>query len=67
MTMKNPVQPKLPSDSEGHFFRVKDGSNIFVYDFTPVQAYEKTIFIISGITGINHHKEMDVIKQLSNS
>jgi len=64
--MQNPSKPKIPSDSEGHFFRTKDGNNIFVYDHTPVQAYEATIFIISGITGINHHKEKEVIEQLSN-
>ena len=62
--MKNPPQPKAPHNPEGHFSTVKDGSKIFVYDYKPVQEYEATIFIISGITGINHNNEKDIIEQL---
>ncbi len=66
MTMKNFDRPELPSNCEGHFFQVKDGTQLFVCDYVPVQDYAATIFIISGITGINHHQEKELIEQLSN-
>ena len=40
---------------------------MFVYDLQPIENYHSTIFVISGITGINHHSEKDVIEQLSNN
>ena len=67
MIIKNPVKPLMPNNSEGHFLIVKDNSRIFIYDYKPVQEYEATIFIISGITGINHNNEKDIIKQLGNN
>jgi len=67
MTMKNPVRPNMLDNSEGQFFRAEDGCNIFIYDYKPVQEYKSTIYIISGITGINHNNEKDIVKQLSNN
>ncbi len=64
--MKNLNKPIPPSDFDGYFFKVKDGSQLFVYEYIPVENYKTTIFIISGITGINHNSEKDIIEQLSN-
>ncbi|MEI6091843.1 MAG: alpha/beta fold hydrolase [bacterium] len=64
--MKNLDKPKAPYDNEGYFFTTKTGCKLFVYDFQPIENYNKTIFIIAGITGINHNAEKDIIEQLSN-
>ncbi|MFN8393970.1 MAG: alpha/beta hydrolase [Bacteroidia bacterium] len=54
------------SPNEGHFFLTKDKTEIFIHEFEPRPDYASTIFIISGITGINHNAEADIIQQLSN-
>ncbi len=51
----------------GTFITVKDGIKIFVYEFIPVSDFKNTIYIISGITGINHKSEKDIIELLSNN
>ena len=65
-TGQNPDKPVVPDDNEGSFFEVKDNTRLFVYNYQPNENYKSTIFIISGITGINHHAERDVIELLSN-
>jgi alpha-beta hydrolase superfamily lysophospholipase len=65
--MKNYGKPKIIDKSEGHFFRVRDGLQLFIYDYNPIENYNSTIFIISGITGINHNSEKDIIDLLSNN
>jgi alpha-beta hydrolase superfamily lysophospholipase len=65
--MTKPERPKVPSENEGRFFTTKNGCKLFVYDYLPSANYNKIIFVISGITGINHHAEMDIIEQLSNN
>jgi alpha-beta hydrolase superfamily lysophospholipase len=63
----NNLERPIPKDNEeGIFITVKDGTNIFVYEYVPKNEYTSTIFIISGITGINHKSEKDVIESLSN-
>ncbi|MCK7511305.1 MAG: hypothetical protein MZV70_49450 [Desulfobacterales bacterium] len=42
-----------------------DGTRIFVYACSPDEDYQRTIYILSGITGINHMKEMDLVRALS--
>jgi len=64
---KNPDRP-IPSVSEaGTFVTVRDGIKIFVYEFVPASDFKNTIYIISGITGINHKSEKDIIELLSNN
>lgn len=64
---KNPDRP-IPSVGEaGTFVTVRDGIKIFVYEFVPVSDFKNTIYIISGITGINHVSEKDIIELLSNN
>lgn len=65
--MKNPESPIPKDNEEGFFIAVKDGTKIFVYEYVPKSEYKSTIFIISGITGINHKSEKDIIERLSNN
>lgn len=66
-SMKNYDKPEIIDKSEGHFFKVRDGLQLFIYDYKPIESYNSTIFIISGITGINHNSEKDIIELLSNN
>lgn len=65
--MKNPDRPIPGESAEGSFFTVRDGTKIFVYEYIPISHYKNTIYIISGITGINHTIEKDIIELLSNN
>lgn len=65
--MKNPVTPSIPSGDEGSFYTTKNGCRLFIYDYKPNENYASAIFILSGITGINHIKENDIIDLLSNN
>ena len=65
--MKSLDRP-IPSYNEASFFiSVRDGINIFVYEFIPESDFKNTIYIISGITGINHNNEKEIIELLSNN
>jgi alpha-beta hydrolase superfamily lysophospholipase len=66
-SMNNMNKPILSNNNEGYFLEVKDKHRLFVYDYQPIENYNATIFIISGITGINHTSEKDIIEQLSNN
>lgn len=63
--MSNPNQPEITENDQGTFFTSNDGIRIFVYEYVPVIDYNCTVFIVSGITGINHHAEKDVIETLA--
>lgn len=65
--MKNFDKPEIIDKNEGHFVKVRDGLQLFVYDYQPIENYNSTIFIISGITGINHNSEKELIDVLSNN
>lgn len=65
--MKNPESPKPGINEKGFFVTARDGIKIFVYEYVPVNDFKKTIYIISGITGINHNSEKDIIDLLSNN
>lgn len=65
-TMKNSGRPEIADKGEGFYFKVRDGHRLFIYDFRPTENYKTTVYIISGITGINHHGEKDIIELLSN-
>lgn len=65
-TIKNKIKLKYKSN-EGSIFNVKDGTNIFVYEYLPKTNFKNTIYIVSGITGINHKSERDIIEKLSNN
>ena len=64
--MKNFDRP-IPKDNEqGNLITVRDGIKIFVYKYSPISDFKRTIYIVSGITGINHKSENDIIEFLSN-
>jgi len=65
--MKNPDRHISKDNEEGTFVTVRDGIKIFVYEYAPVSDFKNTIYIISGITGINHKSEKDIIELLSNN
>ncbi|MBX9781736.1 MAG: lysophospholipase [Chitinophagaceae bacterium] len=65
--MKNLTKPEIVSGNEGYFYTVADGSRLFIYDYQSVKDYHTAIFIIAGITGINHNTEKDIIDILSNN
>lgn len=65
--MKNLEKPEIPSDNEADFFVTKSGCKLYIYNYQPTVNYDKTIFVISGITGINHNLEKDIIELLSNN
>ncbi|MBS1752292.1 MAG: alpha/beta hydrolase [Bacteroidetes bacterium] len=56
----------MPGEDDSYFFKTSDNLNLFVYDFKPCNDYKASIFIISSITGINHHVEKDIIDLLAN-
>jgi alpha-beta hydrolase superfamily lysophospholipase len=63
--MKNVDRPVPDEMEDGLFITVKDGTKIFVYEYVPKIEFTCTIYIISGITGINHKSEKDIIERLS--
>lgn len=65
--MKNPDRPMPAGDEQGSFITVRDGIKIFVYENVPDNDFKNTIYIVSGITGINHKSEKDIIEKLSNN
>jgi pimeloyl-ACP methyl ester carboxylesterase len=66
-SLKNFDKPEIIDNNEGHFIKVRDGLQLFIYDYKPMEDYISTIFIISGITGINNNSEKDIIELLSNN
>lgn len=65
--MINIDRPIITNTNEGYFYTNRDGLNLFLYDYKPIENYNSTIFIISGITGINHNSEKDIINLLANN
>lgn len=65
--MKSKVESDFIDENHGDFFKVKDGLHLYIYSYKPLANYKSTIFIISGITGINHINEQELILQLSNN
>ncbi len=64
-SMKN-LDSTLPtSESEGIFYTTSDGTRIFVYTYLPEGNTSSSVYILSGITGINHIREKDIIELLS--
>jgi alpha-beta hydrolase superfamily lysophospholipase len=65
--MKNFDRPVPDDNEQGNFITVSDGIKIFVYEYVPKSDFKNTVYIISGITGINHKSEKDIIELLSNN
>ena len=65
--IKNTERPLPKENEEGAFVTVRDGLKIFVYEHIPEKEFVITIYVISGITGINHKSDRDIIEKLSNN
>ncbi len=52
---------------DGFYYSAADGCKLFVFNYEPIRQYKVTIYIIAGITGINHHNEKDIIEVLANN
>jgi alpha-beta hydrolase superfamily lysophospholipase len=63
--MKNFERPEKPDNEEGKFHSTRDGIKLFIYQKSPQIKSSTSIYIISGITGINHKNEKDIIELLS--
>lgn len=63
-TMKNFDRPLPVNESEGIFHATSDGTKIFVHTRLPEGNVSATIYVLSGITGINHNSEKDIIESL---
>lgn len=62
--MKNLDRPIPEENEKGKFVTVRDGLRIFVYEYVPSGGFTNTIYIVSGITGIDHTNEKDIIENL---
>lgn len=65
--IRNNDRPIPEVNETGRFITVRDGLKIFIYEYIPLKEFKNTIYIISGITGINHRSERDLIELLSNN
>ncbi len=63
-TMKNFERPLPANESEGTFHATSDGTKIFVHTRLPDGDVSASIYVLSGITGINHRSEKDLIDSL---
>ena len=60
--MKNPDR-QIPEENEtGTFVTVRDGTEIFAYEYVPSSEFKNTIYIVSGITGINHKMKKTLLR-----
>ncbi len=57
--------PEFPPEDGGSFYTASSGNLIYSYEYLPSGTACATVYILSGITGINHNSEMDVIMLLS--
>jgi alpha-beta hydrolase superfamily lysophospholipase len=65
--VENSVRPEPVNEKGGYFFTARDGSKIFIQEYIPGVKPASTVYILSGITGINHKSEEDIIDILSHN
>jgi alpha-beta hydrolase superfamily lysophospholipase len=63
--VENSVRPAPVNEKGGYFYTARDGSKIFIREYIPVVNPANTVYIMSGITGINHKSEEEIIDILS--
>jgi len=66
LSLKNIEKPSVCITNDSRIFTTKDSLKIYIFDYKPIKNYKSVIFIISGITGINHNNEQEIIELLSN-
>ncbi len=57
--------PGPPPEDGGGFYTASSGNLIYSYEYLPSGTACATVYVLSGITGINHNSEMDIIRLLS--
>jgi len=65
--VENYVRPAQVNEKGGYFFTARDGSKIFIREYIPGIKPAITVYIMSGITGINQKSEEDIIDILSHN
>jgi len=65
--VENSVRPAQVNEKGGYFFTARDGSKIFIREYIPGVKPASTVYIMSGITGINHKSEEDIIDILNHN
>ena len=65
--LENSARPSPVYDMGGYFFTARDGSKIYIREYIPAVNPANTIYIMAGITGINHKSEEDIIDILSHN
>jgi alpha-beta hydrolase superfamily lysophospholipase len=55
----------VPEDEDGAYFRTTDGTRLYVYQTALPEQSDVSIYVISGITGINHKRDRDLVDALS--
>lgn len=63
-SLDNPKPEFKPFKNEGYFIQAEDGTSLFIFHYK-VNKSRGTVFLLSGITGINHRNEKDLILALS--
>lgn len=63
--VQNSVRPVPVIEKGAYFFTARDGLKIFIREYVPVVNPASSVYIISGITGINHKNEKEIIDILS--
>jgi alpha-beta hydrolase superfamily lysophospholipase len=64
-SMENPPRPEPPQADEGYFFTASDGVDIFIYEERESGRPKQLLFLLSGVTGINHRNEQRIIDTLA--
>ncbi len=66
-TVSNQPRPYPQSSNEGAFFTASDGAQLFVHQYPATVQQAATIYLLAGITGINHRSEDDLIQLLAST
>ena len=62
--MNNPTRAVPAADDPGQLLPMADGTEIYKYVRSPAGEPDATVYVIAGITGINHIAENDVLEAL---
>lgn len=58
-------RPYPQNAQEGVFFTASDGAQLFVHQYPAAGEHAATIYMLAGITGINHRGENDLVRLLA--
>ena len=64
-SLSNPERPQPGPYDGGKFYSTSDGTALYFREFGSLEGYSSTIFLLSGITGINHNAESELINAIA--